>query len=144
MIKTASLDNLYFTLFNDTESFYLTENAKLKLSFTCNRYNLKDGILKLKNGKIIKNYSFITDNEKDYYVEIGKDDDILQVGKLFVFVDFPQIQKTYNLDGFYIKEPENDGIKQFTSFFEELITSIENIQNRLSTLENLNKNPFEF
>lgn len=143
MIKKANLDNLYFTCFKDNETFILTEHNTLKFCFTCSKYDLSKANLKLVNGLVIKNYMLQTENGKDYFVEIKSDNPVLQKGRLYAFVDFPEIGKTYTLDGFFIKEPNNETAKELSSFFDSLCAKIDDTNKRLEKLEKLYKNPFE-
>jgi hypothetical protein len=126
MIKTATLNNLKFITWEDNSPYYLTENDNLYILFKSDLYPLRGAIIRLKNGKIIKDYTFNGS-------AIKVDTDLLQEGRLDCLVTLKDELKTFYLDSIKIKILDEQFVLE--SFFNSLIEKINALENKVENLE---------
>lgn len=136
MIKTAKLNNLKYICFDEKETLFKTKNEDLTLLFTSDTYDLKNAIVHLKNGKLLECYTL-----KESALTIKHDSELLQVGRLDILIDIPELCKTWVLDGVKIRETDNSDLLSLSSYREEVETKLADFDERLKVLE-ADKVPF--
>ena len=136
MIKTAKLNDLKYICFDEKETLFKTKNEDLTLLFTSDKYDLKNAIVHLKNGKLLECYTL-----KQSALTIPHDSELLQVGRLDILIDIPELCKTWVLDGVKIRETDNSDLIALSSFREEIETKLADFDERIKTLE-ADKVPF--
>ena len=136
MIKTAKLNDLKYICFDEKETLFKTKNEDLTLLFSSDTYDLKNAIVHLKNGKLLECYTL-----KQSAFTIKNDSDLLQVGRLDILIDLPELCKTWVLDGIKIRETDNSDLLSISSYREEVETKLADFDERLKVLE-ADKVPF--
>ena len=78
---------------------------------------------------------------KQSALTIKHDSELLQVGRLDILIDIPELCKTWVLNGVKIRETDNSDLLSLSSYREEVETKLADFDERLKVLE-ADKVPF--